>query len=106
MAKTAMRSRLEVGSKTLAAQEFRHATQGSQEAMSDYTLRLEKTFRRAYGRDHMAEETQSALLYVQLQEGLKYALIKAPAVSGAQRYQELCVAAKNEERRLNELNKR
>ena len=77
-----------------------------QEAVSDYTLRLEKTLRRAYGRDHMAEETRSALLYVQLQEGLKYALTKAPAVSGAQRYRELCVEAKNEERRLNELNKR
>ena len=106
MAKTAMRSRLEVGSKTLAAQEFRHATQESQEAVSDYILRLEKTFRRAYGRDHMTEETRSALLYAQLQEGLKYTLMKAPAVSGAQRYQELCVAAKNEEHRLNELNKR
>ena len=32
--------------------------------------------------------------------------MKAPAVSGAQEYKELCVAAKNEERRLNELNKR
>ena len=32
--------------------------------------------------------------------------MKAPAVSGAQGYQELCTAARNEERRLNELNKR
>ena len=95
-----------MGSKTLAAQEFRHATQGTQEAVSDYTLRLEKTFRRAYGRDHMAEETRNALLYAQLQEGLKYVLMKAPAVSSAQGYQELCIAARNEERRLNELNKR
>ena len=104
--KTAMRSRPKVGSKTLAAQEFRHATQGPQEVVSDYILRLEKTFRRAYGQDHMAKETRSALLYAQLQEGLKYALMKAPAVSGAQRYQKLCVAVKNEERHLNELNKR
>ena len=74
--------------------------------MSDYILRLEKTFRRAYGWDHMAEETRNALLYAQLQEGLKYVLMKAPAVSGAQAYQELCIAARNEERRLNELNKR
>ena len=29
--------------------------------------------------------------------------MKAPAVSGARDYQELCTAAKNEERRLNEL---
>ena len=70
----------------MAAQEFRHATQGTQEAVSDYILRLEKTFRRAYGRDHMAEETRNALLYAQLQEGLKYVLMKA-AVSGAQGYQ-------------------
>ena len=69
-------------------------------------LRLEKTFRRAYGRDLMAEETRRALLYAQLQEGLKYVLMKAPAVSGAQEYKELCVAAKNEERRLSELSKR
>ena len=92
-----------MGSKTLAAQ---HATQGTQEAVSDYMLRLEKTFKRAYGRDHMAEDTRNALLYAQLQEGLKYVLMKAPAVSGAQGYQELCIAARNEERRLNELNKR
>ena len=63
MAKSALRSRLEMGSKTLAAQDFRHATQGTQEAVSDYMLRLEKTFRRAYGRDHMAEDTAFMLSY-------------------------------------------
>ena len=105
-AKVAMSSRLDIGSKALAAQDFRHSTQGAQETVSDYILRLEKTFRRAYGRDPMAEETRKALLYAQLQEGLRYGLMKAPAVSGAQEYKELCVAAKNEERRLNELMKR
>ena len=95
-----------MGSKTLAAQDFRHATQGSQESVADYILRLEKTFRRAYGSDPMGEETRNALLYAQLQEGLKYVLMKAPAVSGAQEYKELCVAAKNEEWRLVELSKR
>ena len=105
-AKAAVRSRLEVGSKTLAAQDFRHATQGSQEAVSDYIIRLEKIFRRAYGQDHMAEETRNALLYAQLQEGLKYVLMKASAVSGAQGYQELRVAARNEERHLNEVSRR
>ena len=54
----------------------------------------------------MAEETRNALLYAQLQEGLKYVLMKAPAVSGAQGYQELCVAARNEEHHLNELSRR
>ena len=74
--------------------------------MSDYIIRLEKIFRRAYAQDYMAEETRNALLYAQLQEGLKYVLMKAPAVSGAQGYQELCVAARNEEHHLNELSRR
>ena len=74
--------------------------------LSDYVLRLERIFRRAYGREHMTEETRKILLHGQLQEGLKYVLMKVPAVSGAQDYQELCTAAKNEERRLSELNKR
>ena len=46
----------------------------------------------------MSSETRSALLYGQLQEGLLYELLKAPAVSGAQKYSELCVAARNEEK--------
>ena len=54
----------------------------------------------------MGEETQNTLLYFQLQEGLKYVLMKAPAVSGAREYQELCITAKNEEHCLTELNKR
>ena len=63
-------------------------------------------FRRAYGHDTMLSETRDALLYAQLQEGLKYDLMKALAVSGALNYQALCVAAKSEERRLAELQKR
>ena len=47
----------------------------------------------------MTEETRKTLLHGQLQERLRY-------VSGARDYQELCIAVKNEERRLNELNKR
>ena len=42
-------------------------------------------------------KTRDALLYVQLQEGLKYELMKAPAVSGVLDYPTLCVAAKSEE---------
>ena len=38
--------------------------------------------------------------------GLRYSLIKVPAVSGAKGYIELCGAAKYEERRQVELNKR
>ena len=54
----------------------------------------------------MMEDTQQTLLYGQLQEGLRYTLMKSPAVSGARSYQELCVAARNEEQRLNGLSKR
>ena len=51
----------------------------------------------------MTEETRKTLLHGQLQEGLKYVLMKAPAVSGARDYR---TTAKNEERHLSELNKR
>ena len=54
----------------------------------------------------MSEETRNILLYRQLNEGLRYNLIKSPAVSGASGYQQLCIATKNEERRQNELMKR
>jgi len=87
-AKITLMNRLEVSSKALGAQDLRHTTQGSQESVSDYILGLEKTFRRAYGSDPMAEETRYVLLYAQLQEGLKYVLMKAPAVSGARGYKE------------------
>ena len=60
----------------------------------------------AYGRDAMSTVTRDTLMYCQLQEGLRYELMKGPAVSGATRYQELCVAAKNEEMRLAELQRR
>ena len=54
----------------------------------------------------MLVETRNTLLYGQLQEGLKYELMKASAVSGTKDYQELCISARNEERRLAELVKR
>lgn len=53
----------------------------------------------------MSTETRDALLYGQLQEALRYELMRAPAVSGSVRYQKLCVAAKNE-KWLAELRKR
>ena len=102
----ALRSRLEPGSKAVAAQDFRHATQRDTESVSDFIRRLERTFRIAYGRDPMSSETRDTLLYGQLQEGLRYELMKAPAVSGATKYRELCVAAKNEEKRQAELRRR
>ena len=102
----ALGARLDRGGKALAAQEFRHTVQRSSEAVSDFILRLEQIFRRAYGRENMSVETRDTLLYGQLQEGLSYTLVKSPAVSGARSYSELCLAARNEERRLAELHRR
>ena len=51
-------------------------------------------------------ETSDALLYSQLQEGLRDRLVEGPAVSGAANYQGLCIAAKNEERQQAELFRR
>ena len=101
-----LRSRIDAGCKAVAAQDFRHLRQGDSESVSDLIRRLERTFRIAYGRDSMSAETRDALLYGQLQEALRYELMRAPAVSGSTKYQELCVASKNEEKRLAELRKR
>ena len=54
----------------------------------------------------MSTKTKETLLYGQLHEGLRYSLMKAPAVSGTNTYQELCGVAKSEERRQHELIKR
>ena len=90
----------------MAAQDFRHTLQRESEAVGDFVRRLERTFQIAYGRDPMSAETRDTLLHSQLQEGLRYEILKAPAVSGAQSYKELCLAAKNEEKRQAELRKR
>ena len=102
----ALRSRLEPGSKAMAAQEFRHCAQKVGESVSEYIRRLEKTFRVAYGREAISQETRNTLLHGQLHEGLLYRLMEAPAVSGATDYTSLCLAARNEERRQAELQKR
>jgi len=84
------------GSKMIAVQEFHHMAQKATEEVNDFIRRLEQSFRRAYGREHITAETCDALLQGQLQEGLRQAIVMA---SGARTYQELCVAAKNEEHR-------
>ncbi len=94
----ALRSRLDRGSRVLAAQDFRHTLQRDGESVSDFIMRLERTFRIAYGRESMSVETRETFLHSQLQEGLRYDVMKGPAVSGAQTYRELCVAARNEEK--------
>ena len=102
----ALRNRLDEGGRALAAQDFRHSLQKEGETVSNYIRRLESTFKIAYGRDAMAAGTRDTLLHGQFQEGLRYELMRSPAVSGASTYRELCLAAKNEEKRLLELKKR
>ena len=90
----------------MAALDFRHTTQKADEPVSDFIGRLEQIFQIGFGREHLSHETRDMLLYGQLQEGLLYTLMESPAVSGAQNYKELCVAAKREERRLAELKRK
>ena len=54
----------------------------------------------------MSAETRTAILYGQMQEGLRWELMRSPNVSGALAYRELCVTAKGEEHRLAEVKKR
>ena len=104
VATKALRDRLDLGGK--AVQDFRHMSQGVGEPVADFVSRLEKTFCRAYGHENMSAETRAALLYGQLHEGLRYSLMKAPAVSGASSYAQLCIAARSEERQQSELLRR
>ncbi len=90
----ALRSQLEQGSKAMAAQEFRHCSQTDGEHVAGYLRRLEKTFRVAYGREAITQETCNTLLYGQLHEGLLYCFMEAPAVSGATDYSSLCLATR------------
>ena len=101
-----LRARLDPGSRALAAQDFRHTRQEALEGVAAFIRRLERTFQIAYGHDRMSTETRDTLLHGQLQDGLLLELMNAPAVSGAQSYKELCLAARNEEKRLAELRKR
>ena len=94
-----LRTRLDPGNRVLAAQDFRHAIQGDTEPVADY-------IQIAYGHDKLAAETRETFLHSQLQEGLKYDLMKSPAVSGCQTYKDLCVSAKHEEKRVAELKRR
>ena len=106
VAVSALQERLDAGGKLLAVQDFRHASQKDRESVAEFIRRLERLFQVAYGRDGLGEETRNALLYSQLQEGLKMELMREAAVSGASCYTSLCLAAKNEERRLAELSRR
>ena len=85
----ALRKRLDPGGKVLAAQDFRHASQRDDETVADFVRRLERSFKVAYGRDGLSLETQHALLHGQLHEGLKFVVMRASSVSGAQTYHAL-----------------
>ena len=80
----ALRGRLEPQTRALAAQDFRHTSQGDQETVADFIRRPERKFTIAYEQNGMSLETRQTLLHGQLQEGLRYNLMKAPAVSGPQ----------------------
>ena len=83
----------------MAAQDFRHTSQDGDQKVADYIRRLERTFCLAYGHGNMLLETRDTLFYSQLQEGLRYKLMEAPAVSGGASYHTLSIAAKSEEKR-------
>ena len=59
-------SRLDLSSRTLTAQDFRHASQQEGESVADFIRWLEQLFKLAYGRDGMSEETRGTLLHGQL----------------------------------------
>jgi hypothetical protein len=106
LAVTVMRGRLDPNNRTLAAQDFRHMQQQKDETVADFMRRLERTFSHAYGKDPLTKESRDLLLYGQLLDGLKEEVARSPTVSGATTYTQLCLAAKAEERRRNELERR
>ena len=99
-------TRLDPSHKIMAVQDFRHTMQGEAECVSDFIRRMEQAFRITYNTKEISQETREAFLYGQLQEGLRNDIMQSPAVSGALAYHELCMAARNEEKRKAELRKR
>ena len=63
VAVASLRLRVDPGSRTLAAQDFRHTKQEEKESASTFIRRLERTFQVAYGHDRMLSETQNTLLH-------------------------------------------
>ena len=102
-ATTELTRRLDPGSRVMAIQDFRHTIQREAETVADYLRRLERHFQLAYGCDGLRPETRETMLYSRLQERLLLSLVWSPSVSGCHTYKELCVAAKQEEKRLADL---
>ena len=98
--------RLDPGNCVMAVQDFRHAIQRESESVADYLRRLERCFQLAYGHDNLKPETRETMLYSQLQEGLLLSIVRSPSVSGCQTYKQLCIAAKQEEKRLADIRRR
>ena len=71
--------------------------------MSHNITRLERSLQIANGHERLTPEAKDAFLYNQLQGGLKLTLMESPAVSRSLTFKQLCVAAKQEEKRLMEL---
>ena len=90
---TALKNRLNPVSKIMATQDFCHGAQKN-EKVGDFIRGFEQLFKVAYRHDAISTETRWTLLYGQLQVGLWYWLMEAPALSGAADYQALCMAAK------------
>lgn len=102
----ALQSRLDPRNRTMAAQEFRHSMQRQEESDTEFIRRIEKAYQVAYGKDSLNPDTRDTLLYSQLYDGLRYEIMRGPAVSGSRNYRELCVSAKGEEHRLAALRQR
>ena len=98
--------RLDPGNRVMAVQDFRHAIQRESESVADYLRRLERCFQLAYGYDNLKLETRETMLYSQLQEGLLLSIVRSPSVSGCQTYKQLCISAKQEEKRLADIRRR
>ena len=78
----------------MVAQDFRHASQEENVKVSDLICPLKQLFKLAYGQDGISGETRNTLLYGQLQEGYKYQIMEALAVSDAANYCAIYLAAK------------
>ena len=76
-------------SRMLAEQDFCHASQQKGESVADFIRRLKQLFKLMYGRNGMSKETRGILLHGQLQEGLCYDIMKAPAVAWSHGYKGL-----------------
>lgn len=103
---SALRLRIDPQNRVIVATDFRHALQAEEETVADYVRRIERLFQIAYGGDSLSSQTKDTMLHSQLHGGLRYDLMRSPTVSGAQSYQELCLAVRQEEKRLAELKRR